>query len=378
MTRIFSGLAIVMICLATCLQAAPAQAQAADRNPVIFVHGYGGAASDVSAIKPNLIAEGYADGDIYSLDFANDIRNEDVAAKLSTLVDQVRASSGAAKVDLIGFSMGGLSSRYYLKNLGGDAKVGHFASIAGPNHGTSQASFCFIITSDPACPQMAPGSSFLNALNSGDETPGSTAYATWVSTCDNVINPPTSTPLAGAENHTTAGCFTHIETLQSPEVAKGVAEFFGGAGTTPPPTSSNLALNKAATGSTACASSERPAKAVNGSVSGGNSDKFCSSGNAGWLQVDLGATKEIEKLVVKHAQSGGEPAHYNTRAFTIAVSDDGRAWRTVTTVTANAEGTSSHPVTVSGRYVRLNVTASVQSGAPWPATRIYELEVIGR
>jgi triacylglycerol lipase len=38
---------------------------------------------------------------------------------------------------------GGLSSRYYLKNLGGQASVDEWVSIAGPNHGTGTANACF-------------------------------------------------------------------------------------------------------------------------------------------------------------------------------------------------------------------------------------------
>jgi Glycosyl hydrolase family 92 len=42
------------------------------------------------------------------------------------------------------------------------------------------------------------------------------------------------------------------------------------------PPNDNLALNRPATGSTPCNANEGPEKAVNGSVAGGNSDKWCS------------------------------------------------------------------------------------------------------
>jgi triacylglycerol lipase len=101
--------------------------------------------------------------------------------------------------------MGGLSSRYYLKNLGGQAKVDDWVSLAGPNHGTSTAYFCF----STACSEMRPGSSFLNALNSVDETPGTTVnYGTFWSNCDEVINPDSSVLLSGATN-TGVGCLSH-------------------------------------------------------------------------------------------------------------------------------------------------------------------------
>src|SRR5439155_24702417 len=50
-------------------------------------------------------------------------------------------------------------------------------------------------------------------------------------------------------------------------------EVYGGGGGGP----TNLALNHPATGSASCNANEGPEKAVNGSVSGGNSDKFCSA-----------------------------------------------------------------------------------------------------
>ncbi|ONI86614.1 hypothetical protein ALI22I_23515 [Saccharothrix sp. ALI-22-I] len=76
----------------------------------------------------------------------------------------------------------------------------------------------------------------------------------------------------------------------------------------------NLALNKPATGSAACVGTEGPEKAVNGSVSGGNSDKWYSPAGSKYLQVDLGAAGSITGFTVKHAGAGGESTTYNTRA----------------------------------------------------------------
>ncbi|HVK21588.1 MAG TPA: alpha/beta fold hydrolase [Actinokineospora sp.] len=373
MKRLFTTAALIGVVVGGL--GVPAQAQPAPRNPVVFVHGYGGAAGDVAAVKPGLIAAGYTDSDIHSLDFPNGETNENTGRRLATFVDGILASSGAAKVDIIGFSMGSLSSRYYIKNVGGAAKVAHFASVAGPNHGTSQAAFCWIITTDPACPQMAPGSSFLSALNSGDETPGPTLHASWVSHCDDVISPPESTILTGAENHWTTACLAHNQTPGDAEVTRGMAEFFSGATPPPPPPVGNLALNRPASGSAPCASAEGPAKAVNGSVSGGNADKFCTQVAAKWLQVDLGAAKSITGFTVKHAQAGGESAAYNTKAFTIKTSVDGSAWTTAVTVAGNTAGTTTHSVAVTGRYVRLDVTTPTQTSDK--AARIYEFEVYG-
>ncbi len=140
------------------------------------------------------------------------------------------------------------------------------------------------------------------------------------------------------------------------------------------PPVSNVALNKPATADSSCNSDEGPAKAVNGSVSGGNSDKWCSLGATKYLQVDLGARHDVSRFVVKHAGAGGESTAWNTRDFTVQTSLDGTNWTTRTTVTGNTASTTTHDVAAAAaRHVRLNVTAPTSNGDG--AARIYELEV---
>ncbi|MFC4017748.1 ricin-type beta-trefoil lectin domain protein [Micromonospora sp. GCM10011542] len=147
-------------------------------------------------------------------------------------------------------------------------------------------------------------------------------------------------------------------------------------GSTPPPNGTNLALNKPATADSSCSTSEGPAQAVNGSVSGGNSDKWCSKGTNKYLQVDLGASYAVNRVVVKHAGAGGENAAWNTRDFTLASSADGTTWTNRATVTGNTASTTTHDVTAPGtRHVRLAITAPTSTTDP--AARIYELEVYG-
>jgi hypothetical protein len=136
----------------------------------------------------------------------------------------------------------------------------------------------------------------------------------------------------------------------------------------------NVAQGRPASGSAACAAAEGPDKAFNGSVSGGNADKFCSSVAGAWLQVDLGSTRSISRFEVAHAQAGGEAASMNTRAFTISVSNDGANWTQAVNVAANTAANTTHPVSgVSGRYVRLNIGTATQNGEV--AARIYEVRV---
>jgi beta-glucanase (GH16 family)/regulation of enolase protein 1 (concanavalin A-like superfamily) len=144
---------------------------------------------------------------------------------------------------------------------------------------------------------------------------------------------------------------------------------------TTPPSGTNLALNKPATASASCNTNETPNKAVNGSVSGGNSDKWCDNTSASkWLRVDLGASYNITQFIVRHAGAGGESVSFNTSAYNIQLSNDGSTWNTVVTVSGNtANVTTNNIAAASGRYARLNVTNGGSDGV----ARIYEFEVYG-
>lgn len=65
----------------------------------------------------------------------------DGSVSLGILAEQVKDYidenfSQAQAVDLIGFSMGGLVTRYYLQRLGGVEKVKRYITISAPNQGT--------------------------------------------------------------------------------------------------------------------------------------------------------------------------------------------------------------------------------------------------
>jgi triacylglycerol lipase len=182
--------------------ALPASASAKD--PILFVHGWNSSSATWNTTVNRFLADGWTAAELNNWSYNTSQSNATTAAQIATKVDQIRTATGAAKVDIISHSMGGLSSRYYLKNLGGQPKVDDWVSLAGPNHGTNTAYFCF----STACTQMRGGSSFLNALNAGDETPGAVNYGTYWSSCDEVINPDTSTILSGAIN-TNVGCLSH-------------------------------------------------------------------------------------------------------------------------------------------------------------------------
>lgn len=183
----------------------PAGAQAA-ADPILFVHGWNSSSSAWNTMIDRFVAAGYPRSRMVAITYNSNQSNATIAQQVRSAADALRASTGASRVDIVTHSMGGLSSRYYLKNLGGTAFVDEWVSLGGPNHGTNFAYGCYLFS--VSCRDMIGGSAFLNALNSGDETPGAVRYGVFWSSCDEIINPDTSPLLTGATN-VGVGCLGH-------------------------------------------------------------------------------------------------------------------------------------------------------------------------
>lgn len=220
--RIAAALSAVVSSLLVSLSFSAPTAHAATHHPVVFVHGISSSSSSWDEWVDYFEADGYTAAELDAWSYSWSQSNATTASQLATEIKNVLARTGASKVDLVVHSMGTLSSRYYLKNLGGTAYVDDFVSVAGTNHGTSTASLCsWLYTS---CAEMTTGSSFLTALNSGDETPGSVSYATYWSNCDEAINPDSSALLSGATN-VGVGCISHTDINNDQGVYEQVRDF---------------------------------------------------------------------------------------------------------------------------------------------------------
>ena len=142
-------------------------------------------------------------------------------------------------------------------------------------------------------------------------------------------------------------------------------------------TLTDYAVGQPATGSTPCGPNETPAKAVNGTVSGGIYEKWCSLAAPKWLQVNLGYSRTISWISIRNAGAGGETASWNTRDYNLLVSDDGVTWTTVAQVRGNTADSSGVQLTSPfiAQYVRLDVITPTQNTDS--AARIYEFEIYG-
>lgn len=216
-TRCIAALALVGAAMFA--TSAPAGGQVA-RNPILFVHGWNSSASTWNTMVGRFQSAGYTSNELMAITYNSNTSNRTIAGQVQTAVNDLRARTGAAKVDIIAHSMGSLSTRSYLKERGGTAFVDDWVSLAGPNHGTNTAYACYLFSR--GCRDMIPGSDLLNALNAGDETAGTTNYVTLWSNSDDVINPDSSVLLSGATN-TFAGSIEHSDFLSRSDTFTTIA-----------------------------------------------------------------------------------------------------------------------------------------------------------
>jgi triacylglycerol lipase len=220
--RLASAFAVIAVVVGGVLgTSAPASAQTPP-DPILFVHGWNSSGSTWNTMIDRFVAAGYPRSRLLAISYNSNQSNATIANQVRDAANALRSQTGAARIDVIAHSMGSLSSRYYVRNLGGGSVVDEWVSLGGPNHGTSTAYLCYLFSA--GCRDMIPGSSFLNNLNSGDETPGAVRYGTFWSSCDEVINPDSSTPLSGATN-TGVGCLGHSALLSNAAVFTQVRAF---------------------------------------------------------------------------------------------------------------------------------------------------------
>lgn len=108
-----------------------------DEDPVVFVHGF--MLSPFGTMVDRFKEAGYPEEMLWRIDYSDPYgSNLANVGELRAFVAEVLNRTGAARVDLVVHSMGGLSSRLYL-HAGGDAFVRDYVGIAGAFHGTDVA-----------------------------------------------------------------------------------------------------------------------------------------------------------------------------------------------------------------------------------------------
>jgi triacylglycerol esterase/lipase EstA (alpha/beta hydrolase family) len=193
---------------------------AAHPDPVVLVEGtFSNMYNSFGALSPDLVNNGYC---VYAFNYGQTIpltgfyamgNIASSAAQLSTEVNHVLAETGASKVDLVGWSQGGMMPRYYINDLGGASKVNMLVGLAPSNYGTTLDGLTSLISnlgllglttallsvSCDACVQQMQGSSFLTSLNQTPTASG-VKYVVIETADDEVVTPYTNAFLPAASN----------------------------------------------------------------------------------------------------------------------------------------------------------------------------------
>ena len=159
------------------------------RNPILLVHGITDTSQKMRHISRYLHGLGWEVFDIDLVPNNGDTRLELLAQQVAILVDRTFAPH--QPIDLLGFSMGGLVTRYYLQRLGGIDRVQRFITISTPHNGTIAAHFSM----RPACIQMRPNSDFIRDLNSDVDRLNVLNFTSLWTPLDLIILPPSSSQL---------------------------------------------------------------------------------------------------------------------------------------------------------------------------------------
>ncbi|MGZ4609744.1 MAG: esterase/lipase family protein [Actinomycetes bacterium] len=170
-------------------------------GPVLLVPGFGGGTASLERLAARLRAAGRT-ATVVPLpgDGTGDLTAQTVALDVAV----ARAiASGAASVDIVGFSAGGVVARLWAADHKGAAKARRIVTLGAPHHGTDLAALAGVLApgSCPlACRQLVPGSALITRLNQGDETPDGPEWVSIWTAQDQVVTPPDSARLTGARN----------------------------------------------------------------------------------------------------------------------------------------------------------------------------------
>ena len=123
---------------------------------------------------------------------------EDMAGYLQYKINEVLKETGKEKVILVGHSMGGLLSRYYLQRLDGDKHVKKIITIGTPHYGTKLAPFGY----GKNAREMEVNSTFISDLNRDiEDFQKNIDFLSIVSKSDNMVIPYQNGHLTGSERY---------------------------------------------------------------------------------------------------------------------------------------------------------------------------------
>ncbi|MTJ47990.1 triacylglycerol lipase [Dolichospermum sp. UHCC 0259] len=159
------------------------------QNPVLLVHGINDTGAVFNKMAFHLRQQGLS---VYTMDLIPNNGSEVLEKLAQQIANYVNDTFAVAQpLDIVGFSMGGIVSRYYIQRLGGINRVQRFITISSPHYGTIVAYGTWLA----GALQMRPHSDFLNDLNSDVEMLKELNFTSIWTPYDLMILPATSSQL---------------------------------------------------------------------------------------------------------------------------------------------------------------------------------------
>lgn len=179
--------------------------------PVLMIHGLGGSSAAFDTLKQYLInQEGYVASDFYSPEMVDNslpMCRQSQIDQIYDTVEEIAEKTGHQKIDVVGYSRGGLDIYSYMHFNNGVSRVRNWISIAGANNYNC--------------------SSVFSSLGS-DKTPGSALYTSIYSDADSMVSPELAR-ISGAKNLQVSGV-SHLMMPRNSDVLKYVREALNGGG----------------------------------------------------------------------------------------------------------------------------------------------------
>jgi pimeloyl-ACP methyl ester carboxylesterase len=174
-----------------------------DHPPVLLIHGFLGTRGSMYPLERRLQSDGIC---VFSFNLGTfntrDIRRSAflIHRKIESILEQTPGD--VQRIDIVGHSMGGLIGLYYVKKLGGAARVRKLVMMGTPIGGTWAAlpGVATLGLFSSSSWQLLPGSTFLRELATGPLPPSVDYYT--IAAARDWVSPLPSTRLAGATHVT--------------------------------------------------------------------------------------------------------------------------------------------------------------------------------
>ena len=150
---------------------------ASEHPPVLLIHGFLGTRGSMFPLERRLAAAGIT---VFSFNLGA-VNSRDIRASAFLIhrkIESILSQTSVKSIDIVGHSMGGLIGLYYVKKLGGHARVRRLIMMGTPVKGTwwGLAGVATLGLWSKSSWQLLPRSGFIDELNQGELPPEVDVY----------------------------------------------------------------------------------------------------------------------------------------------------------------------------------------------------------